>query len=142
MPLPRFEELTGDRDGANVDFVAPTSYIAGTLTLWIRGLPRPLANEDGGTETDPALGLVELKEAPLADDVVAAFYLEPTAGDAAECEELFGTIEGDSVAGEFADVLEVVAAIEGDEIAGTIVDVTEFEGTIEGDEIVGEITIC
>ena len=142
MPIPRFEELTGATDGINVDFVAPSSYIAGTLSLWSRGLPRPLANDDGGFEVDPVAGTLTLKEAPLADDSVAAFYLEPTPAGADQVLELDATVDGDHIGAEITDTTELDAVLEGDTLEGTVLDVVELEGTIEGDEIFGTIEIC
>ena len=143
MPIPRFEELAGATDGINVAFSTPSSYIAGTLTLWVRGLPRPLANDDGGFELDPVAGTLTLKEAPLAEDSVAAFYLEPTPESADQVEELVATIDGDNVDAELVDTLELEAVVEsGEGLSASIVDVIELSGTIAGDHITGTIEIC
>lgn len=142
MPIPKFEELAGAVDGANVAFSTPTSYIAGTLTLWIRGLPRPLGNDDGGFEVDPDAGTLTLKEAPLAGDSVAAFYLEPTPETADQVDELEGLVEGDDIAGEFSDTLELEGLVDGDDIAGEVREMVLLGGNIEPIPIDGTIEVC
>ncbi len=140
MPIPRWEPLIGDVDGVNRFFSTPTAYVSGTLLPVVRGLPRVLANDDGGFELDALAGTLELKEAPLAGDEVLALFLEPSAPD--QIIELFATIDDELLAGEVVDTLAFDAAIQGDIIAGEVQDLVNIDAAIDDDIIEGTIEVC
>jgi hypothetical protein len=142
MPTPRFEPLVGVTDGLNLSFATPTSYVSGTLTLWVRGLPRALANDDGATEVDPVAGTLLLKLAPLAEDSVAALYLEPTPAQSDQVLELEGCVDEDAITGTISTTLELEACLEFDEVCGVLEPEFEIEGTIDEDAIAATIEEC
>ena len=78
MSVARFDVLSGTIDGANQVFTTPAPYAAGSTALFLNGQLKLDTNDDGWVETDPATGVLTLKEAPLAGDVVQAFYLDLT----------------------------------------------------------------
>lgn len=76
MALPRFEVALGAIDGVNRVFALPGGYIPKTTAVFLNGILYRRDWENGWTETDPALGIVTLNEAPLAGDTVQVFFTD------------------------------------------------------------------
>ena len=93
--LAHFEQPVGIIDGINVVFTTSAAYIPGSIVVFLRGIPRVAAWEDGWFETDPTTGTVTLKEPPVLGDDVQFMWCEDI-GDVVECavEPLHGMIEG------------------------------------------------
>ena len=67
------KSLSGDVNGVNKEFYTPTEYVAGTLRLVVNGkVYRPGDDTKRWTEIDSMT--IELDEAPIAGDVLQAFY--------------------------------------------------------------------
>ena len=63
---------TGAVNGSNTSFTTSTSYVAGTLEVWVNGLKQlPTTHY---TETTPASGVFTLGDAPLTGDNVLVNY--------------------------------------------------------------------
>lgn len=79
MPQPRFEVPTGPIDGVNTTFFVSRPYSAGSVAVFVNGQLKRRDLGDGWIETAPAIGQVDLKEAPrndLSPEVVQIFYLD------------------------------------------------------------------
>lgn len=98
-----FEVPTGTIDGANKTFTTAFPYIAGSLQVWWRGLPRRNDWDDGAVETTPGSGIFDMKEAPLPGDDLQVQYLHtvatlpgvevsPICGTVATTGDLTGTL--------------------------------------------------
>lgn len=74
MPEAHLEEAIGTIDGSNVDFLATLPYTAGSVVVFLNGISTRVEFDDGWLEASPPSGLVTLKEAPRAGDVVFLFY--------------------------------------------------------------------
>ncbi len=66
------ELLTPEPDGAVTDFTTAQRFHPGTVSIWVNGLRRLAAWDDGFTEIDDQT--IRLKEAPLTGDSVQAEY--------------------------------------------------------------------
>jgi hypothetical protein len=76
MPLPRFEVPAGAIDGVNTLFVVSQPYRPGSVAVFLNGQLIRQIDDDGWSETSPALGQVTLTEAPILEDVVQIFYID------------------------------------------------------------------
>lgn len=81
MARPRFEAATGAIDGVNKIFLVTKPYDPGSLAVFLNGQLKRRDFNDGWEETSPTTGVFTMKEAPLPDDVVQAFYLDSTCSD-------------------------------------------------------------
>lgn len=107
MALPRFEVASGSVDGVNTTFRVSVPYVPGSLALFVNGKLYRQDWDDGWIETNPATGTFDLKEAPLAGDVIQVFFTDTGLGATEEelCT-LKGTIrDTDSVKGLVVDCL-------------------------------------
>lgn len=98
MPLPRFEVPAGVIDGVNTVFTVSTAYTPGTTAVFLNGLLLEKSRDDGWTETNPASGVVTLKEPPrvtkVTPDVVQIFFIDtsPAVLEARIVERLRGRL--------------------------------------------------
>lgn len=123
MPNPHYEVPTGAINGTNTVFTVSQSYKSGSVAVFIRGILRQQADDDGWTETDSVAGTVTLKRAPLTDDRVTIFYLDLIANPLDTVLELEGTLEEES---------ELSATIENETgLSATLCDELELSGTLE-----------
>ena len=65
-----YTPASGAIDGVNTTFFAGRAYVAGTMLHHLNGYIKVPADTDGIIETDPTLGLVDLKVAPRTGDRV------------------------------------------------------------------------
>jgi hypothetical protein len=154
MGLPHFEQLGGIVDGVNTVFTTSVPYTAGTVAVLVRGLARIRTNDDGWVETDPATGVITLKEPPEGGgtapddetDTVQAFYLDQTTGPLiVTVTPLSGVI---GVVDVLAGTLETIAALSGltgvlIALQGELVTPTELDGVIdEVQQLTGTLEVC
>lgn len=140
MATPRFEVLSGTIDGVNTTFTVSTAYQPGSLAVFINGLLMRRDLEDGWTETDPATGTLDLKEAPEVGpsgggdpDVLQAFFLD-TAPSIIEVREVCPLI------GRIEDPFKLEGILSCPVLVGEISAVDELEGVLGTESVlVGEI---
>jgi hypothetical protein len=93
MAQPRFEVALGVIDGVNRFFVVSTGYIPNTTAVFVNGKLYRRDWDDGWDETNPAVGSITLKEAPLAGDTVQVFFTDSASmGSEEEVTTLTGRI--------------------------------------------------
>jgi hypothetical protein len=129
MPRPQKEVPTGAVDGVNTVFTTSQAYTAGSLVVFVRGLVRVAANDDGYTETDPNAGTFTMKEAPFQDDVVFVFYKDQVIEAGESVLELAGSIADNSLAG----------TISGTALSGTLLTTVDLSGAIADNSLSGTI---
>jgi hypothetical protein len=72
MPSTVIEVAAGPIDGFNKSFTVTAMYVPGSLQVWLNGLLLRKDYADGWTEQGS--NQFKMKEAPLAGDVVQAYY--------------------------------------------------------------------
>lgn len=73
----RFEEAVGAINGTNVAFSTAGPYLAGSLRVLRNGRLVSQPDDDGFLELNPTLGTFQMKLAPVALDVLFAFWRVP-----------------------------------------------------------------
>jgi hypothetical protein len=76
---PRFEVAAGAIDGVNTTFTVSVAYTPSTTAVFLNGKLYRKDWDDGWIETNPALGVVDLKEAPVPGDVIQIFFTDTAA---------------------------------------------------------------
>lgn len=76
MANPRIEVAVGVINGVNRTFSTPDAYFPGTLQIFVNGQLKRKDFDDGFNELVSGAGTFELKEAPVVDDVIQAYYLD------------------------------------------------------------------
>lgn len=73
MRCPKIETLQGSANGVNLIFKTTSSYRPGTVKIFRNGILEEASLKDGWTE----LGFkrIQFKEAPIAGDVLQAYYI-------------------------------------------------------------------
>jgi hypothetical protein len=103
MPNPHFEVPTGAINDVNAVFTTSQAYTAGTVAVFRNGVLVKQTDDDGWTETDPAVGTVTLTEAPLTGDTIQIFYLDAST-DFEVIEDITGILtEYDALIGVLED---------------------------------------
>jgi hypothetical protein len=137
MPIPRFEVPSGAINGTNMVFTVSVPYLMGSSAVFINGMLMRPDYDDGWIETDPAVGEVTLKVAPLVLDVVQIFFLDtsprnveeevtPIRGVVVAEEEMAGRFEEEDLTlGMVEDESALIGLISED--AWVAVLETEFE---------------
>lgn len=134
MGQPRFEVPTGTIDGVNLVFTVSLGYLPGSTAVWLNGVLLERSGPDGWDETDPAVGEITLKEAPLATgpcpDVLQVFFKDdlPDVADPAETiiiEQLVGTIE---------EEVELTGLLVEDPLVGVLSSEASLSGLLVGDD--------
>lgn len=74
MSLPRFEVASGTIDGVNTTFYVSVPYAPNTVAVLLNGMAVRKDYANGWIETDPTLGKLDLKEAPLQGDILQVFF--------------------------------------------------------------------
>lgn len=74
MSLPKFEVATGAIDGVNTTFYVSVPYAPNTVAVLLNGMALRKDYANGWIETDPTLGKLNLKEAPLLGDIIQVFF--------------------------------------------------------------------
>jgi hypothetical protein len=127
----RDENITGAIDGVNTTFITSQPYEPGTLAIFFNGHLHVPSFDDGYVETNPVLGVFDMKIPPrpdvlpggiIADDSLVACYV--VAGG--EITEIVDNIQG---------------RIEGtQELAGALED-TSLDGELATQGLVGRIAV-
>lgn len=152
MPTPRYEVLSGTIDGANTSFTVSIPYQAGSSAVFINGVLMRLDLDDGWIETDPAAGLVNLKEAPRVGpsgdgcpDVLQMFFLDTSPAQLEQVTStLVGTIEphGD-LTGSLSPEVTLVGALETPSLEGMLASQVNLCGVVEGEVgLIGTLVVC
>lgn len=145
--LAKIEPLVGTVDGVNTVFTTPggEAYIDGGNVVFLRGLPRVMAWDDGWANTDPANGVVTLKEPPLTGDDVQMLYAVQVVGVETEVTEISGHI----IADDLVDgALGAVEELDGDTVFiealdGSLASTSEITGALDATAgISGTIEVC
>lgn len=132
MANPRIEIASGAVDGVNRIFSTPDPYISGTLQIFVNGQLKRKDFDDGFDELVPSSGTFELKEAPVVEDVVQAYFLDTLTNIIGTAKGfLFGILEDrDMMLGCMVDK---------DMIWGVLEDQETLEGSITLDGFTGVI---
>lgn len=91
MSQPKFEVASGNIDGVNKTFAVSVPYASNTTAVFVNGKMYRRDWDDGWVETNPLLGIVDLKEAPISGDVVQIFFTDTASP---QPEEEVTTISG------------------------------------------------
>jgi hypothetical protein len=140
MATPRFEVPSGTIDGVNTTFTVSTPYQPGSSAVFINGMLMREDLVDGWYETNPAAGIIDLKEAPRVgpsgmgcEDVIQVFFLDtsPTQIDTSIHERICGFIE---------PVAELEGFLFGELPLEGVVEPVDLSGVLGGERlIVGEV---
>ena len=107
MSQPKFEVASGVVDGSNKTFTVSVPYSPNTTAVFLNGKMYRRDWDDGWFETNPALGIIDLKAAPLPGDVVQVFFTDSAASGTLEEESrpLHGVIhEVSELRGDLTEV--------------------------------------
>lgn len=153
MPWPHFEVPAGAVDGANLVFVVSQPYKPGSTAVFLNGLLQERSLEDGWVETDPALGIVTLKEPPRGNpsgypDIIQIFYLDtsPVLPETEISSRLTGTIVASEEIAEAvildSSLLEVELSSSA-EVSGVVSSVGLLSAVVsETEELEGFLAEC
>lgn len=148
MSIPRFEVPAGAVDGINTVFTTSQPYSPGSTAVFNNGLLMERNLDDGWFETDPAAGVITLKEAPSGSpagfpDVIQVFYLDTSpALPETEVTPLFGRIrEVDFLAAELLEVDVLPASLaDVENLIGQVVPTDVLAGKLQAVEpLVGRL---
>jgi hypothetical protein len=91
VSIPKFEVASGVIDGLNKTFTVSVAYSSNTTAVFLNGVLYRRDWDNGWVETNPAMGIVDLIEAPILGDVVQIFFTDATGPQLEEeCTPLHG----------------------------------------------------